>query len=58
MSAGISAGTALAFTSSVIDIGGQKTKVDTGRELSAYTVEKRPSREMSALTLEKRPSVN
>ncbi|XP_051150297.1 outer envelope pore protein 16-3, chloroplastic/mitochondrial [Andrographis paniculata] len=39
----LSAGAALAFTSSVIDIGGQTTRVDNGKEYYAYTVKKRPS---------------
>ncbi|KAL5708703.1 hypothetical protein ACHQM5_019469 [Ranunculus cassubicifolius] len=39
----LTAGAALAFTSAVLDIGGQQTKVDVGKEYSAYTTEKRPS---------------
>ncbi|PIA48624.1 hypothetical protein AQUCO_01400896v1 [Aquilegia coerulea] len=39
----LSAGAALAFTSAVLDVGGQQTKVDVGKEYSAYTTEKRPS---------------
>ncbi|KAL0453005.1 UNVERIFIED_CONTAM: Outer envelope pore protein 16-3, chloroplastic/mitochondrial [Sesamum latifolium] len=39
----ISAGAALAFTSAVIDIGGQTTRVDTGKEYYPYTTKKRPN---------------
>ncbi|KAI4348755.1 hypothetical protein L6164_009437 [Bauhinia variegata] len=37
----ISAGTALAVTSAVIDIGGQTTRVDVGKEYYPYTTKKR-----------------
>ncbi|XP_010257417.1 PREDICTED: outer envelope pore protein 16-3, chloroplastic/mitochondrial [Nelumbo nucifera] len=43
ISTAISAGAALAFTSSVIDAGGQTTRTDTGKEYYPYTTEKRPS---------------
>ncbi|XP_031504426.1 outer envelope pore protein 16-3, chloroplastic/mitochondrial [Nymphaea colorata] len=43
ISTAISAGAALAFTSAVIDIGGQTTRVDNGKEYLPYTTEKRPS---------------
>lgn len=39
----LSAGAALAFTSAFIDVGQQSTRIDTGRENSAYTVKHRPS---------------
>lgn len=39
----ISAGSALAFTSAVLDFGGQTMKHDTGKEYAAYTTKKRPS---------------
>ncbi|KAL0359455.1 UNVERIFIED_CONTAM: Outer envelope pore protein 16-3, chloroplastic/mitochondrial [Sesamum calycinum] len=39
----LSAGAALAFTSAVIDIGGQTTRVDTGKEYYPYTTKKRPN---------------
>ncbi|XP_072972632.1 outer envelope pore protein 16-3, chloroplastic/mitochondrial-like isoform X1 [Typha angustifolia] len=39
----ISAGSCLAFTSAVLDIGGRTTRVDNGKEYYAYTTEKRPS---------------
>ncbi|KAM0941495.1 putative mitochondrial import inner membrane translocase subunit TIM22 [Dioscorea sansibarensis] len=39
----IAAGSALAVTSAVLDIGGQKTRVDTGKEYYPYTVQKRPT---------------
>ncbi|KAF8398471.1 hypothetical protein HHK36_017399 [Tetracentron sinense] len=39
----LSAGAALAFTSAVIDAGGQTTRIDTGKEYYAYTTEKRPT---------------
>ncbi|OVA06653.1 Mitochondrial inner membrane translocase subunit Tim17/Tim22/Tim23/peroxisomal protein PMP24 [Macleaya cordata] len=39
----LSAGAALAFTSAVLDAGGQTTRIDTGKEYAAYTTEKRPS---------------
>ncbi|XP_068642971.1 outer envelope pore protein 16-3, chloroplastic/mitochondrial-like [Aristolochia californica] len=39
----ISAGAALAFTSSVLDAGGQTTRIDTGKEYYPYTTKKRSS---------------
>ncbi|KAF5181902.1 Outer envelope pore protein 16-3 protein [Thalictrum thalictroides] len=39
----LSAGAAFAFTSAVLDVGGQQTKVDVGKEYSVYTTEKRAS---------------
>ncbi|KAI3471399.1 hypothetical protein Pfo_029638 [Paulownia fortunei] len=39
----ISAGAALAFTSACIDVGGQTTRMDTGKEYYAYTTKKRPN---------------
>ncbi|XP_043720201.1 outer envelope pore protein 16-3, chloroplastic/mitochondrial [Telopea speciosissima] len=39
----ISAGAALAVTSSLIDFGGQTTRFDVGKEYYPYTTEKRPS---------------
>ncbi|XP_068638024.1 outer envelope pore protein 16-3, chloroplastic/mitochondrial-like [Aristolochia californica] len=39
----ISAGAALAFTSSVLDAGGQTTRIDTGKEYYPYTTQKRSS---------------
>ncbi|XP_021894000.1 outer envelope pore protein 16-3, chloroplastic/mitochondrial [Carica papaya] len=41
MSTAISAGSALAVTSAVIDAGGQTTRVDTGKEYYPYTTKKR-----------------
>ncbi|KAK4581671.1 hypothetical protein RGQ29_025022 [Quercus rubra] len=41
ISTAISAGAALAFTSAVIDIGGQTTRVDNGKEYYPYTTKKR-----------------
>ncbi|GMJ02305.1 hypothetical protein like AT2G42210 [Hibiscus trionum] len=43
ISRAISAGSALAFTSAVIDAGGQTTRVDTGKEYYPYTTKKRPA---------------
>ncbi|KAK4272573.1 hypothetical protein QN277_021109 [Acacia crassicarpa] len=43
ISTAISAGTALAVTSSIIDIGGQTTRIDNGKEYYPYTTKKRPS---------------
>ncbi|KAJ8756285.1 hypothetical protein K2173_025097 [Erythroxylum novogranatense] len=43
MSTAISAGTALAITSAVIDGGGQTMRVDTGKEYYPYTTKKRSS---------------
>ncbi|XP_039120526.1 outer envelope pore protein 16-3, chloroplastic/mitochondrial [Dioscorea cayenensis subsp. rotundata] len=42
ISSAIAAGSALAVTSAVLDIGGQKTRFDTGKEYYPYTLEKRP----------------
>ncbi|KAA3468165.1 outer envelope pore protein 16-3, chloroplastic/mitochondrial [Gossypium australe] len=42
ISTAISAGSALAFTSAVIDAGGQTTRLDTGKEYYPYTTKKRP----------------
>ncbi|KAK4481726.1 hypothetical protein RD792_012635 [Penstemon davidsonii] len=39
----ISAGAALAVTSAFIDVGGQTTRMDTGKEYYPYTVKKRPN---------------
>ncbi|KAG9450646.1 hypothetical protein H6P81_010611 [Aristolochia fimbriata] len=39
----ISAGAAFAFTSSVLDAGGQTTRIDTGKEYYPYTTKKRSS---------------
>ncbi|KAI3992201.1 hypothetical protein MKX01_021609 [Papaver californicum] len=39
----LSAGAALAVTSALLDVGGQTTRIDTGKEYAAYTTEKRPS---------------
>ncbi|XP_028808678.1 outer envelope pore protein 16-3, chloroplastic/mitochondrial [Neltuma alba] len=41
ISTAISAGTALAVTSSIIDIGGQTTRIDNGKEYYPYTTKKR-----------------
>ncbi|KAK6124633.1 hypothetical protein DH2020_016726 [Rehmannia glutinosa] len=43
ISTAISAGAALAVTSAMIDVGGQTTRVDTGKEYYPYTLKKRPS---------------
>ncbi|CAI9097395.1 OLC1v1033813C1 [Oldenlandia corymbosa var. corymbosa] len=43
ISTALSAGAALAFTSSVIDIGGQTTRIDNGKEYYPYTTKKRAS---------------
>ncbi|KAJ8643563.1 hypothetical protein MRB53_005311 [Persea americana] len=43
ISTAISAGAALAFTSSILDAGGQTTRIDNGKEYYAYTTQKRPS---------------
>uniref|UniRef100_A0A804IJT9 Uncharacterized protein n=1 Tax=Musa acuminata subsp. malaccensis TaxID=214687 RepID=A0A804IJT9_MUSAM len=37
----ISAGSALAFTSAMLDIGGRTARVDNGKECFPYTTEKR-----------------
>lgn len=39
----LSAGAALAVTSALIDVGGQTTRVDNGKEYYPYTVKKRPA---------------
>lgn len=36
-------GSCLAFTSAVLDIGGNTTRVDNGKEYYAYTTEKKPA---------------
>nr|XP_043636095.1 outer envelope pore protein 16-3, chloroplastic/mitochondrial [Erigeron canadensis] len=41
ISTAISAGAALAATSAAIDVGGQTTRVDTGKEYYPYTTKKR-----------------
>ncbi|KAL3755397.1 hypothetical protein ACJRO7_002445 [Eucalyptus globulus] len=41
ISSAISAGSALAVTSALLDIGGQTTRVDTGKEYYPYTTKKR-----------------
>ncbi|XP_057982499.1 outer envelope pore protein 16-3, chloroplastic/mitochondrial [Malania oleifera] len=43
ISTAISAGTALAVTSAVIDAGSQTTRIDTGKEYYPYTTKKRTS---------------
>ncbi|KAL3632431.1 hypothetical protein CASFOL_025415 [Castilleja foliolosa] len=43
VSTAISAGAALAVTSGLIDIGGQTTRVDTGKEYYPYTLKKKPA---------------
>ncbi|XP_057438743.1 outer envelope pore protein 16-3, chloroplastic/mitochondrial [Lotus japonicus] len=43
ISTALSAGSALAFTSAVLDFGGQTMKHDDGKEYAAYTTKKRPS---------------
>ncbi|KAK4281829.1 hypothetical protein QN277_013278 [Acacia crassicarpa] len=43
ISTAISAGAALAVTSSIIDIGGQTTRIDNGKEYYPYTTKKRTS---------------
>lgn len=43
ISTAIAAGAALAFTSAILDIGGQTTRIDNGKEYAAYTTQKRPS---------------
>ncbi|GER52482.1 mitochondrial import inner membrane translocase [Striga asiatica] len=43
ISTALSAGAALAATSAAIDIGGQTTRVDTGKEYYPYTLKKRPT---------------
>jgi mitochondrial import inner membrane translocase subunit TIM22 len=37
------AGSCLAFTSAALDIGGNTTRVDNGKEYYAYTTEKKPA---------------
>ncbi|KAL5983308.1 hypothetical protein ACLOJK_017392 [Asimina triloba] len=39
----LSAGAALAFTSAVLDVGGQTTRIDNGKEYYAYDTQKKPS---------------
>eukprot|EP00262_Sarcandra_glabra_P003774 TRINITY_DN14565_c0_g1_i1.p1 TRINITY_DN14565_c0_g1~~TRINITY_DN14565_c0_g1_i1.p1 ORF type:complete len:159 (-),score=31.63 TRINITY_DN14565_c0_g1_i1:170-646(-) len=39
----LSAGAALAFTSAILDAGGQTTRIDNGKEYYPYTTGKRPS---------------
>ncbi|ERN11649.1 outer envelope pore protein 16-3, chloroplastic/mitochondrial [Amborella trichopoda] len=39
----LSAGAALAVTSAIVDIGGQTTRIDNGKEYYPYTTEKGPS---------------
>ncbi|KAF0935156.1 hypothetical protein E2562_030437 [Oryza meyeriana var. granulata] len=39
----IAAGSCLAFTSAVLDIGGNTTRVDNGKEYYPYTAEKKPA---------------
>lgn len=41
ISTALSAGSALAATSAFIDVGGQTTRVDNGREYYPYTTKKR-----------------
>lgn len=41
ISTAIAAGSALAVTSSLIDSGGQTTRMDTGKEYYPYTTKKR-----------------
>ncbi|KAK4784720.1 hypothetical protein SAY86_019088 [Trapa natans] len=41
ISTAIKAGSALAFTSAVIDVGGQTTRIDNGKEYYPYTTKKR-----------------
>jgi hypothetical protein len=36
-------GSCLAFTSAVLDIGGNTTRVDNGKEYYPYTTEKKPA---------------
>jgi len=43
ISTAISAGSALAFTSAVLDIGGRTTRIDNGKEYYPYTTGKRPN---------------
>ncbi|CAO2822161.1 outer envelope pore protein 16-3, chloroplastic/mitochondrial-like [Amaranthus tricolor] len=43
ISTAISAGAALAVTSSLIDAGGQTTRIDNGKEYYPYTLKKRPA---------------
>ncbi|CAK9181586.1 unnamed protein product [Ilex paraguariensis] len=45
ISTAISAGAALAVTSSLIDAGGQTTRIDTGKEYYPYTTKKRANTE-------------
>uniref|UniRef100_A0A0D9VK89 Uncharacterized protein n=1 Tax=Leersia perrieri TaxID=77586 RepID=A0A0D9VK89_9ORYZ len=41
--AALTAGSCLAFTSAVLDIGGNTTRVDNGKEYYPYTTEKKPA---------------
>ncbi|KAF8043811.1 hypothetical protein BT93_A1962 [Corymbia citriodora subsp. variegata] len=41
ISSAISAGTALAVTSAVLDVGGQTTRIDNGKEYYPYTTKKK-----------------
>ena len=41
ISTAISAGAALAVTSALIDVGGQTTRIDNGKEYYPYTTKKR-----------------
>ncbi|ONK68656.1 uncharacterized protein A4U43_C05F14470 [Asparagus officinalis] len=43
ISGAISAGSALAFTSAVLDIGGRTTRTDNGKEYYPYTTGKKPN---------------
>lgn len=43
ISTALSAGAALAVTSSLIDTGGQTTRIDNGKEYYPYTTKKRPN---------------
>jgi hypothetical protein len=36
-------GSALAFTSAILDVGGNTTRVDNGKAYHAYTTEKKPA---------------
>ncbi|KAJ7972284.1 Outer envelope pore protein 16-3 chloroplastic/mitochondrial [Quillaja saponaria] len=47
ISTALSAGAALAFTSAIIDIGGQTTRIDNGKEYYPYTTKKRSAADSS-----------
>ncbi|KAJ7976855.1 Outer envelope pore protein 16-3 chloroplastic/mitochondrial [Quillaja saponaria] len=47
ISTAISAGAALAVTSSLIDVGGQTTRIDNGKEYYPYTTKKRSAADPS-----------